>query len=163
MSDLLSRIDGTKLYPPFLQALTALLDDASKRGADFFVISGFRTYGEQQSLWMQGRVTPGKIVTNAKGGESAHNFGIAAALCRDGVLDRRGLQPDYAPEAYAILHDLAPKHGLIWGGDWKFRDNPHVQMPHWVTARDLSPLRHCYELAGLVSVFQFLDLGAPPQ
>lgn len=163
MSALLARIDTTKLYPPFVAALASLLAEASAQGADFFAVSGFRTYGEQMALWQQGRVAPGKVVTNARGGESAHCFGIAADLVRDGFLDRRGLQPDWAPESYAVLGELAPKHGLVWGGSWKFKDNPHVQMPHWVTARDLEPLRHCYELAGLVSVFNFLDAGAPPQ
>ena len=159
-SVLTARIDPAKLYPPFYAALSALLRDASDQGADFYAISGFRTYGEQMALWQQGRVAKGPIVTHAKGGESTHNFGIAVDLCRDGVLDRRGLQPDYAPESYEILRELAPAYGLLWGGSWKFPDRPHVQMPHWVTARDLEPLRHCYELAGLVSVFQFLDLGA---
>lgn len=156
---LLSRIDSTKLYPPFASALAAMLDEAMRAGAQFWAISGFRAYAEQQALYDQGRATPGKVVSNAKAGESAHNFGIAVDLCRDGLVDRAGLQPDYKPEAYEMLRELAPKYGLVWGGAWKFRDNPHVQMPHYVTARDLEPLRYCYESGGLVSVFAFLDRG----
>lgn len=157
---LTARIDPTKLYPPFYAALCGLLSEASATGQDFYAVSGFRAYGEQMALWQQGRMAPGKVVTNAKGGESAHNFGIAVDLCRDGLVDRRGLQPNRAPESYEILRELAPKHGLVWGGSWKFVDLPHIQMPNYVTAYDLAPLRRCYELAGLVSVFQFLDLGA---
>lgn len=160
MSDrLLSRIDPTKLYPPFASALAALLADAMTQGAQFWAISGFRTYGEQTALWQQGRTSPGKVVTHAMGGQSAHNFGIAADLCRDGVVDRAGLQPDYKPESYEILRELAPRHGLVWGGSWKFRDTPHVQLPNYVTSKDLEPLRYCYELGGLVNVFTYLDQG----
>jgi hypothetical protein len=158
---LVSRIDTTKLYPPFFSALSSMLDEALKQGASYWAVSGFRTYGEQMALWQQGRTEPGKRVTNAKGGESAHNFGIAVDLVRDGLIDRKGLQPDYAPESYELLRTLAPKFGLVWGGSWKFRDNPHVQMPNYVTGRDLEPLRYSYELGGLVNVFQYLDKGTP--
>lgn len=160
MSDrLMSRIDPTKLYPPFAAALTDLLAAALAQGAQFFVISGFRTYGEQTALWQQGRTAPGRIVTNAMGGQSAHNFGIAADLCRDGFVDRAGLQPDWKPEAYEILRELAPKHGLVWGGSWRFADNPHVQLPNYVTSAQLQPLRAEYERAGLLGVFTYLDQG----
>jgi peptidoglycan L-alanyl-D-glutamate endopeptidase CwlK len=139
-----------------------MLDDAMGQGAMFFVISGFRTYAEQMALWTQGRTAPGKIVTNATGGQSAHQFGIAADLCRDGVVDRAGLQPDHRPESYEILREFAPKHGLVWGGGWKFADRPHVQMPNYVTAEDLAPLRERYENAGLLAVFQYLDSPEVP-
>lgn len=154
----LSRIDSTKLYAPFFNALAAMLVDATQQGAVFFVISGFRTYAEQSALYFQGRTMAGPKVTSAQAGESPHNFGIAADLVRDGVVDRAGLQPDYRPESYEILRELAPKHGLVWGGSWaQFPDRPHVQLPNYITASQLQPLRHAYELAGLLSVFQYLD------
>ncbi len=156
---LLSRIDSTKLYPPFLAALTSMLDECLKDGVSYWAISGFRTYGAQTALWQQGRSLPGSIVTHAMGGQSAHCFGIAADLVRDVLVDRAGIQPDYAPEAYEMLRTVAPKHGLVWGGSWKFRDNAHVQLPRYVTADDLKPLREQYEKSGLLGVFQFLDQG----
>ena len=36
-----------------------------------------RTNKEQDDLYAQGRTKKGKIVTNAKGGQSIHNFGLA--------------------------------------------------------------------------------------
>jgi peptidoglycan L-alanyl-D-glutamate endopeptidase CwlK len=36
-----------------------------------------RTFAEQDGLWEIGRTKPGKIVTNAKGGYSYHNYGLA--------------------------------------------------------------------------------------
>lgn len=42
------------------------------------IISGSRTYAEQNRLFRQGRYgNPGHIVTHARGGRSNHNFGIA--------------------------------------------------------------------------------------
>jgi peptidoglycan L-alanyl-D-glutamate endopeptidase CwlK len=158
----LSRIDVMKLYPPFLAALQSLLDAAHGRGADFFVVSGFRTYAEQSALYFQGRTSAGTKVTNAQAGQSPHNFGIAADLCRDADANRAGLQPDYRPEEYEILRELAPKYGLVWGGSWeKFPDRPHVQMPNYITATQLEPLKYCYELGGLINVFTYLDKGTP--
>jgi len=41
------------------------------------IICGTRTYEEQNELYKQGRETSGDIRTNARGGYSYHNFGIA--------------------------------------------------------------------------------------
>ena len=41
------------------------------------VTQGLRTYAEQNALYDEGRTTPGRIVTEAKGGYSMHNFGLA--------------------------------------------------------------------------------------
>lgn len=156
---LLSRIDPMQLYPPFAERLVALVSDAQANDAHFWAISGFRSYAEQMKLWTQGRTSPGPVVTNAKAGESAHNFGIAADFCRDGVVDRRGLQPDWKPESYALLGELAEKHGLVWGGKWKFPDFPHVQMAGFVTKEQLEPLRVEFEKGGLRAVWDYLDKG----
>tara|TARA_R110000782_G_C14740859_1_gene406165 strand:+ start:532 stop:1065 length:534 start_codon:yes stop_codon:yes gene_type:complete len=37
----------------------------------------FRTFEEQNALYNQGRTTKGNKVTNAKGGQSIHNYGLA--------------------------------------------------------------------------------------
>lgn len=152
-----SRVDEMKLYPRFLTKVELLLHEAQERGAYFYVISGFRTYAEQSALYFQGRTTPGPKVTNAQFGQSAHNFGIAVDLCRDGNIERAGLQPDYRPEEYEVLRELAPKHGLLWGGSWQRPDRPHLQLPGYVTSFQLEPLRYSYELGGLLNVFMYLD------
>ena len=154
---LVSRIDTTKLYPPFFWNLTEMLDEALSLKKSFWVISGFRTYLEQMKLWSQGRTVYGKICTNAAAGQSAHNFGIAVDLCLDSTPERSGLQPDWNPESYEPLRLLAPKHGLVWGGSWTFRDNPHVQWPGYVTGAMMQPLRTAYEAKGLPAVFAYLD------
>ncbi len=156
---LTARIDTTKLYGPFFSALDALLTAAAAQGHSYWAVSGFRTYGEQMALWAQGRTKPGKIVTQAQGGQSAHNFGIAVDLCLDGYVDRAGLQPDYRPDSYEPLRELAPQYGLVWGGAWVWPDRPHVQLPSYVTVQQMKPLRVEYERTGLLGVFTYLDGG----
>ncbi len=54
--------------------MNTILDE----GINARIISGTRTYEEQNALFRQGRWgNPPPIVTNAKGGKSNHNFGIA--------------------------------------------------------------------------------------
>lgn len=153
---LLSRIDTALAFPPFLTRLQALLDEAMSRRKAYWVIELHRSYDRSGELFAQGRTKPGPIVTNAKGGESAHNFGLAADLVLDGYLDRAGLQPDYRPASYDLLGELCPKHGLVWGGSWKFKDRPHVQMPDFVTAGEMAPLRDALARGGLEAVFTYL-------
>ena len=54
-----------------------LVQRALAAGVVTRIIAGLRTYAEQDALFAQGRTRPGRKVTNAKGGESNHNFGIA--------------------------------------------------------------------------------------
>jgi len=40
-----------------------------------------RTHAEQDKLYAQGRTVKGSIVTNARGGQSYHNYGLAIDIC----------------------------------------------------------------------------------
>src|SRR3990167_8432100 len=58
-----------------------------RRGVEVFLTCTYRSGEEQNRLYAQGRTTPGRIVTNAKAGQSAHNHatpqGKPAALAYD--------------------------------------------------------------------------------
>jgi peptidoglycan L-alanyl-D-glutamate endopeptidase CwlK len=154
----LIRINLDQLYAPLVERILDVMAACRARGADYYAISGYRSDAEQMVLWCQGRTAPGTIVTGAKAGESPHNYGLAVDFCRDGFLDRRGLQPDYRPESYAILGEEAAKAGLVWGGSWPhFKDYPHVQLPGWVTKEDLAPLKAIKAEGGISAVFEHLD------
>lgn len=96
------------------------------------ILSGTRTYAEQDAIYAQGRrgVKGEKIVTKAKAGQSNHNFGIAFDV---GVFKGKTYYDgDTAAEikAYADLSKLIKPVGLEWGGDWKsITDTPHYQVP----------------------------------
>jgi peptidoglycan LD-endopeptidase CwlK len=119
----------------------ALIESAAAIGIGIKIISGTRTYEEQNALYEQGRSKAGRIVTNARGGYSNHNFGIAFDI---GVFEG-GRYLDESP-AYKAVGALGMKLGLEWGGNWKtIQDEPHFQLrPAW--ARDLSEREMLAEL-----------------
>lgn len=96
-------------------------------GIDARIISGTRTYAEQDALFRQGRFgNPGPKVTNARGGQSNHNFGIAwdIGIFRNGAY--LGESPLYKKAAEIGL--ALGLDGLEWGGNWVgFPDQPHYQ------------------------------------
>jgi peptidoglycan L-alanyl-D-glutamate endopeptidase CwlK len=90
------------------------------------IIGGSRTFAAQDALYAQGRSKPGLIVTNARGGFSKHNFGIAWDI---GVFDDKGKYLPDSPD-YAKAGAIGRKVGVEWGGDWKgIVDRPHFQCP----------------------------------
>ena len=121
-----------RLHPVLTTALRAVISELDGRGLTFEVVQGLRTFAEQDALYEQGRTTPGPIVTQARGGESNHNYGLAADLCP--FVDGR---PDWnAPmKVWTALGTTAAARGLEWGGGWKkFLDKPHVQLPSLTVA-----------------------------
>jgi peptidoglycan LD-endopeptidase CwlK len=90
------------------------------------ILSGTRTYAEQNALYRKGRFgNPGPQVTNARGGFSNHNFSIAWDI---GIFTPSGGYLADGPE-----YDEAAKKGLSpgveWGGSWKkLVDKPHYQL-----------------------------------
>jgi peptidoglycan L-alanyl-D-glutamate endopeptidase CwlK len=125
------------LLPEARPFARALVQRAAQNGIQIKIISGLRTYAEQDALYAQGRTKPGRIVTGVRGGYSNHNFGIAFDI---GVFE--GAR--YAPESpkYGAVGVLGMDLGLEWGGNWKtFVDQPHFQLrPVWaadMTEKDM--------------------------
>jgi RHS repeat-associated protein len=98
------------------------------------VVQGLRTVQEQNRLYQQGRTTPGNIVTNAKGGESYHNYGLAL----DVVVMEKG-QPNWQKPINQDIADIGIKEGFSWGGNWTggFKDYPHFEMTFGQSIPDL--------------------------
>lgn len=97
------------------------------------IISGTRTYAEQDALYKIGRTVEKerKPVTNSRGGQSNHNFGIAwdVGIFEGGVYYTGDKKKE--DQAYVALSALikAKVQGIAWGGDWKkFIDKPHYQL-----------------------------------
>ena len=113
------------LHPKAQQAARVFLKKVRDAGIDARIISGTRTYAEQNSLFRQGRSgNPPPKVTNARGGQSNHNFGIAWDI---------GIFKNGAYLGDSPLYDKASQVGLTaeleWGGNWKsFKDKPHYQL-----------------------------------
>lgn len=102
-------------------------------GIDARIISGTRTFKEQDALFAKGRTKPGPKVTNARGGFSNHNFGVAWDI---GIFDGSR----YLPESslYARAGQIGREMGLEWGGDWQsIKDEPHFQCRTGLTTRQM--------------------------
>lgn len=109
-------------------------------GFDVRIISGTRTWAEQNSLFRQGRFgNPGPIVTNARGGRSRHNFGIAWDI---GVFTAEaGYSLRVADYAEVAKRGLSA--ALEWGGHWtRFPDPPHYEL---ALGLDIARLRQRFE------------------
>lgn len=94
------------------------------------ITQGYRSIEEQNRLYSQGRTTSGKIVTNAKGGQSAHNYGLAFdfAPLINGKIDWDDI------DKFKTVAAIGIKAGLRWGGDWiKSKDYPHLEYTNGLT------------------------------
>ncbi|AEW85892.1 peptidase M15B and M15C DD-carboxypeptidase VanY/endolysin [Flavobacterium columnare ATCC 49512] len=92
----------------------------------------YRSIDEQNDLYAQGRTKPGKIVTNAKGGQSMHNYGLAfdIVLLFDYDNNESFETANWdLNEIFMKVVNYFKAKGWEWGGDWKrFKDYPHFQM-----------------------------------
>ncbi|MCS7062767.1 MAG: M15 family metallopeptidase, partial [Methylacidiphilales bacterium] len=88
------------------------------------ISSSYRSIKEQNEIYAKGRTKPGKIVTYAKGGMSAHNYGLAYDIV---IIDSKGNLIWSGPlmERVGIIGESL---GLVWGGRFKsIKDCPHFQ------------------------------------
>ncbi|WP_338115650.1 M15 family metallopeptidase [Paenibacillus monticola] len=123
-------------------AAEALIEFAYAHGVPIVITQGLRTIPEQDGLYAQGRTTKGQIVTNAKGGYSYHNFGVAidfALLLPDGGVSwdtKRDGDGDGIADWDEVVAD-AKRLGWEWGGDWNtFTDLPHFEMTFGLSTAD---------------------------
>lgn len=97
-----------------------------------------RTFAEQDALFAQGRTAPGKRVTQARGGQSYHNYGLAIDIALLVDTDNNGSKEtaswqsrvDFDNDAVADWQEVVAifkRYGWEWGGDWRFKDEPHFQ------------------------------------
>lgn len=137
------RINLDLLEPDFRLALFEVIARCNERGVRYVATHGYRTYGEQMELWTQGRTKPGPKVTAAKGGESAHNFGLAVDFVRDLNPNTPGVEPGWSESDFSVLIEEAEKAGLHSGRGYK--DFPHIGVAGFVSATELKPLHDVWQ------------------
>jgi peptidoglycan L-alanyl-D-glutamate endopeptidase CwlK len=122
-----------KAQPAFRAFLRRLIPHMAAKGVVAKVISGNRTYAEQNELYAQGRTKPGKRVTNAWGGMSNHNFGVALDI---GLF--KGAEYLTSSPLYAEAGPIGESVGLKWGGRWtSLKDEPHFEYPTGLTMLEM--------------------------
>src|SRR5699024_4592436 len=113
-----------------------LIKRAYKEDINVQISEGHRSNARQNQLYAQGRTTPGNIVTNARAGQSWHNYGIAVDFfltSNDGNKALWTVNKDWRRAA-----QIGKSLGFTWGGDWDgFVDNPHLQMSAGLSLSDL--------------------------
>lgn len=139
-----------KLHPKLRAEATKILGDIDK------VLTGramcritftLRTFAEQDALYQQGRTKPGNVVTNAKAGQSIHNYGLALdfAFVIDGKEASWDEKKDWDGDKQSDWMEVVAvfkRYGWEWGGDWRsFKDMPHFQKTFGQTWQSLKALK----------------------
>jgi len=140
----MSKIDT--LHPKIRTEVQTLVDHVNTKvlasNVKMIVTQGLRTFDEQNALYNQK-----PKVTNAKGGQSIHNYGLAFDFClangktlhwetnKDFDGDK---QPDWM-EVVKVFKDA----GYVWGGDFKsITDKPHFEKTFGYTWQQLLALKN---------------------
>lgn len=123
--DALLRARPTQLTPLVRRQAELVIKQMAEQGFNVTIFQGFRSFEEQDALYAQGRTKPGAIVTNARGGYSFHNYGVAV----DVVFVVNGKPSWDNSHPWGRLGRIGKLHGFEWGGDWTdFPDRPHLQL-----------------------------------
>lgn len=145
------------IYPRLADAIQKLSTRCIPEGFYITVVQGLRTVEEQQALYEQGRTKPGKIVTNAPGGHSWHNFGLAvdcAPLIDGNVID---WNPDH-PQ-WKTMERIGVSLGLTSGANWvRIVDAPHFQLTGpFPENAPTDTVRGLYAAGGLQAVWDVVE------
>ncbi len=127
------------LVPPAAARARKFLQAANDNGIDLLVTSTLRDSAAQAALYAQGRTKPGKIVTNAKPGQSWHNWGCALDVVplRNGK-PVWGTTTDVDKALWNKIGQLGEQAGLEWAGRWvRFREYAHFQYTGGLKLADL--------------------------
>ncbi len=139
MKDPISAKRCEQLHPKAKNVFKAFIEECETTlGISLRVVQGLRTIAEQDALYAKGRTTPGPIVTNAKGGTSYHNYGLAVDL----VLLKADGTVDWGYDMSKLV-PIATKHGLYWGGNFKtIVDKPHFELTFGKKPSELLAMRN---------------------
>lgn len=140
------------IYPKLEEKINLLIQKMSSLGFKVKVVSGYRSIEEQDKLYKIGRYgDKRKIVTNAMGGSSYHNYGLAVDLC---FVKNEDLSWDESNN-WELLGKEGKSLGLEWGGDFKsFKDRPHFQISNGIK---LSVLKQKIKTNSLQDVWNFVS------
>jgi len=123
------------LLPVVKEKVKKLVALCKGDGIELLITSTYRDNESQNALYAQGRTEPGKIVTNAKGGQSFHNYRCAVDVVPlvNGKPDWDGTHP-----IWAKIGNYGKLAGLEWAGEWtRFKELAHFQYTGGLTLSDL--------------------------
>ena len=126
--------DIKDLHPHVRTLVERFLAACAKEGIDVIITSTYRDMESQAALYAQGRTAPGKIVTNAKAGQSWHNYRLAFDFCP--IINGKAQWND--TKLFTRCGEIAESVGLEWAGRWKsFKELAHCQATAGLTLAQL--------------------------
>lgn len=160
-ADSRGQLRDANVNPQFRTRMTDTIRDMRKEGASMVVTDGFRDYQRQDQLYAQGRTAPGNRVTGARGGQSWHNYGVAA----DATFHDNNGQPTWTPDGqqdsplWQRYGAKGAAHGLEWGGNWRNPDRPHHELHPGQGPGDARTHEQTLRNQGLQRVWRDMGLG----
>lgn len=123
----------TDLHPDIQPLCREFLAQCHAESIFCFLTCTYRSNTEQDEDYAKGRTAPGKIITNARAGQSKHNFTIAdkpASKAFDvAVKGNDGLDWDVTHPCWQRTGEIGKSLGLTWGGDFhSIKDYPHFEI-----------------------------------
>lgn len=128
------------IYPALADKVRRMYDILMQEGLEIRVIQGLRSWSEQNALYAKGRdangnvVNKAEVVTNAPGGSSWHNYGLAIDCAPDDPT-RPGYQIDWKTQPssehpqWKRMEAIGESLGLTSGANWlRLADAPHFQI-----------------------------------
>lgn len=121
------------LNPKVAALCSEFINRCKEQGIDVIITSTYRDAESQNALYAQGRTVSGAIVTNAKAGQSFHNWHVAFDFCP--IVNGKAMWKDDA--TFTKCGEIAENLGLEWAGRWK-RNNEkaHCQYTGGLTLAD---------------------------
>jgi D-alanyl-D-alanine carboxypeptidase-like protein len=142
------------LHPIFAARIRSFLGKMEELGVHVLVTQALRTVEEQDALYAKGRTAPGEIVTEARGGYSHHNYGLAVDVCPLDSFD----QADWCVNHpnWKLILETAPEFHLAEGAKWRtFKDRPHLYPSELPSGCMM--LHQQYKLGGMAQVNKWFE------
>lgn len=158
-ADRRGRLDDANVNQDFAGRVKQTLERARREGMDMQTDLVYRTFAQQDALYAQGRSAPGQRVTNARGGQSWHNYGLGA----DVVFSTANGQPSWPENGnWTRYGQIADSYGLTWGGNWRNPDRPHVEYHPGFGAGDAGQFVGNIRQGGLEAAWDRMGIGQQP-
>ncbi|MDO7487647.1 M15 family metallopeptidase [Peribacillus frigoritolerans] len=137
---------GKGMNPVVKASALEMVERAYNEGITVQISAGYRSMEEQANLYGQGRVysyngmnysnLAKPIVTNAKPGQSYHNYGLAIDFFIVSDDGRRAIWK--VDSKWQRVSAIGKALGFKWGGDWSsFKDYPHLEMTGGLSYKQL--------------------------
>jgi len=122
-----------QLHPQVQELCNQFIAKCKEQGIKVIITSTYRDNEAQTKLYNQGRTTPGKVVTDAKAGQSMHNYRLAFDFCP--MIEGQCAWTDTL--LFIKCANIGRSLGLESGMDFSKPDKPHLQYTKGLTWQEL--------------------------